>query len=105
MEWLLIGVFTFFGIHTLLWFIRYAAVERLTRPCAHSGAARTNTDALLPPLRRIDRVMHAFLMLSFVGCALTGLPLLFADHAWATTVAGCRRLQVDGLIHRVCAVS
>ena len=30
MEWLLIGVFTFFGIHTLLWFIR-SLVERLRR--------------------------------------------------------------------------
>jgi hypothetical protein len=30
MEWLLIGVFTFFGIHTLLWFIRSLGV-RLTR--------------------------------------------------------------------------
>jgi hypothetical protein len=31
----------------------------------------------------IERVMHAFLMITFIGCALTGVPLLFADHTWA----------------------
>ena len=31
--------------------------------------------------------MHALLMLRFVGCALTGLPLLFADKPWAATLA------------------
>ena len=29
----------------------------------------------------IERVMHAFLMLTFIGCALTGVPLLFAGQA------------------------
>ena len=54
---------------------------------------------------RAQRIMHAFLMLSFTGCALTGLPLLFAGEAWATTVA--RMLggfELAGAIHRVCAV-
>ena len=36
---------------------------------------------------RTERIMHAFLMLSFVGCALTGLPLLFAGQPWASTLA------------------
>ena len=31
--------------------------------------------------------MHSVLMLSFVGCALTGLPLLFSDKPWAATLA------------------
>jgi cytochrome b subunit of formate dehydrogenase len=51
-----------------------------------------------------ERVLHALLMLTFVGCALSGLPLIFADKAWAVTLA--RMLggfEAAGLIHRVCA--
>ena len=53
---------------------------------------------------RAERVLHALLMLTFVGCALSGLPLIFADQAWAVVLA--RMLggfQGAGLIHRVCA--
>lgn len=52
----------------------------------------------------LTRVMHALLMFSFIGCALTGLPLLVADHAWAQGFArmlgGFRSTM---LIHRICA--
>jgi thiosulfate reductase cytochrome b subunit len=44
-------------------------------------------------------------MTTFIGCALTGLPPLFSNHAWA---AGMARLfggfEMTGLIHRICAV-
>jgi cytochrome b subunit of formate dehydrogenase len=53
---------------------------------------------------RIDRVMHAFLMFSFIGCALTGLPLLFADRAWAPPLVRLMGgFEIAGMIHRVCA--
>jgi cytochrome b subunit of formate dehydrogenase len=49
-------------------------------------------------------VMHAFLMLTFIGCALTGVPLLFADHEWAATlVTLLGGFRGAALIHRVCA--
>ena len=53
----------------------------------------------------IDRLMHGFLMVSFLGLALSGLPLIVADHGWAKTLA--RMLggfQSTMIIHRVCAV-
>jgi cytochrome b subunit of formate dehydrogenase len=51
-----------------------------------------------------ERVLHAGLMLSFVGCALSGLPLIFADRAWAATLAQVLGgFQGAGLIHRICA--
>jgi len=53
---------------------------------------------------RTERILHALLMLTFVGCALSGLPLLEADRPWAPVLA--RMLggfQTAGLIHRVCA--
>lgn len=52
----------------------------------------------------IERVMHVLLMLTFIGCAISGVPLLFSDHSWA---AGLVRLmggfEGAALIHRVCA--
>ena len=35
----------------------------------------------------IERVMHACLMITFVGCAITGLPLLFSAKPWASTLS------------------
>jgi cytochrome b subunit of formate dehydrogenase len=53
---------------------------------------------------RAQRIMHVFLMLSFTGCALSGLPLLFADQAWATALARfLGGFEGAGLIHRICA--
>jgi cytochrome b subunit of formate dehydrogenase len=50
-----------------------------------------------------ERVMHALLMLTFIGCALTGVPLLFADHDWAgTLVALMGGFRGAALIHRIC---
>jgi cytochrome b subunit of formate dehydrogenase len=37
---------------------------------------------------RIDRTLHGFLMLSFLGLAATGMPVLFSDARWAASVAG-----------------
>jgi cytochrome b subunit of formate dehydrogenase len=52
-----------------------------------------------------ERVLHACLMLTFVGCALTGLPLVFADRSWAATLARIfGGFEAAGLIHRLCAV-
>ena len=52
----------------------------------------------------IERVLHAGLMLSFVGCALSGLPLIFADRPWAGTLARILGgFEGAGLIHRICA--
>jgi len=53
---------------------------------------------------RTERILHALLMISFVGLALTGLPLLFSDKPWAAVLA--RMLggfHAAGLIHRACA--
>jgi cytochrome b subunit of formate dehydrogenase len=52
----------------------------------------------------IERVMHAFLMLTFIGCAITGVPLLFADHDWAAVLVKLMGgFQGAALIHRICA--
>ena len=52
----------------------------------------------------VERVLHSALMLTFVGCALSGLPLLFSAKPWAATLARILGgFQGAGLIHRICA--
>lgn len=51
-----------------------------------------------------DRVLHGLLMISFLGLAATGLPLLFSDEPWARAMAGwVGSFEVAGWVHRVCA--
>ena len=54
---------------------------------------------------RTDRLLHGFLMFSFLGLAFTGLPLLFSHQEWAATLARFfGGFSSAGNIHRVCAV-
>jgi thiosulfate reductase cytochrome b subunit len=51
-----------------------------------------------------ERIMHAALMLAFVGCALTGLPLLYSDQPWALTLSHLLGgFEAAGVVHRICA--
>ena len=71
---------------------------------AGDRAARGATQRYYRRFTRAERIQHAFLMLTFVGCALSGLPLLYSDEPWAATLA--RMLggfEGAGAIHRVCA--
>lgn len=56
-------------------------------------------------LNLFHRIMHVFVMVSFLGLALTGLPLKFSDSPWAryfvTLLGG---FEKAGYLHRVCAV-
>jgi cytochrome b subunit of formate dehydrogenase len=50
------------------------------------------------------RVMHGLLMLSFLGLAATGLPLLFSETRWAAALARLfGGFVVAGTLHRVFA--
>jgi cytochrome b subunit of formate dehydrogenase len=54
---------------------------------------------------RTDRLLHGLLMISFLGLALTGMPLLFSAEPWAATLA--RMLGgfvVTSTLHRIFAV-
>jgi cytochrome b subunit of formate dehydrogenase len=51
-----------------------------------------------------DRILHGFLMLSFLGLAATGLPLIFSDQDWARKIASVLgSFEVAGWLHRVSA--
>ena len=53
---------------------------------------------------RYDRILHGLLMASFLGLALTGLPLLFAEAPWAAPMVGLvGGYGVTGVLHRLFA--
>jgi cytochrome b subunit of formate dehydrogenase len=53
---------------------------------------------------RVDRLLHGFLMLSFLGLAATGLPVLFSDSPWGGKLAAAfGGLAVAHVLHRVFA--
>lgn len=53
---------------------------------------------------RVDRTLHGFLMLSFLGLAATGMPLLFSDAGWASVLARAfGGFAVSHVLHRVFA--
>ena len=53
---------------------------------------------------RVDRILHGFLMLSFLGLAASGMPLLFSDTGWARVLARLLGgFTVSHTLHRVFA--
>ena len=71
-----------------------AIVMATAAAVADAGRGRRRAQRYYRRFEPIERVMHAFLMLTFVGCALTGLPLLFSDRGWAADAGAClRRLR------------
>jgi cytochrome b subunit of formate dehydrogenase len=79
-----------------------------SEPAAKAAASPTETTAPGFVLRfaRKDRLLHGFLMASFLTLALTGMPLLFPQAAWASTLANIfGGYRVTGVLHRMAAVT
>jgi cytochrome b subunit of formate dehydrogenase len=101
MEILIYSVFAFFGIHSLLWFVRSLVhVVRHGRP--RRLVAGQPAYVRFEP---IHRIVHVIVIVSFLGLALTGLPLRYSDQAWAQALA--RALGGFGstsVWHHICGV-
>lgn len=98
MTGLLISVFVFFGLHTLLWLPR-SIKERKKHP---------KIDETKKYFRRFEgshRITHVFVIISFVFLALTGMALKFADTEWAKVVASLfGGAKSAGIVHRIGAI-
>jgi cytochrome b subunit of formate dehydrogenase len=94
------ATFSFFGLHTILWWVR-ALIERLrSGPPKHNPNGRT-----FVRFRPIHRFTHALVIISFMGLTLTGIPLKFSDQPWAVSLANALGGgNVAGILHRVFAV-
>ncbi len=97
---LLIGVFSFFGIHTLLWLPR--SFQHLRKKRQHQTIHKRY---YIQRFTRAQRVTHIFVILSFVLLALTGMMLKFAHMPWARTFAIIfGGVEGAGNIHRLAAI-
>jgi cytochrome b subunit of formate dehydrogenase len=85
-------------------------MSRAHTPAHGAGAPAAGHAAAEGPryVQRFDRyhrITHGFLMLSFLGLAATGLPLLFSDAGWAWYLSRLfGGFEASGLVHRICAV-
>ena len=96
--------FGFFGLHSLLWLIR-SLIERHKHPAAHVEQDKNDKHYAIKRFRRINRINHAFVVISFFGLTLTGMPLLYSDQEWAKGLAAAvGGANAAGIWHRFFAV-
>ncbi|PLY03254.1 MAG: cytochrome C [Desulfuromonas sp.] len=107
MSGLLIGTFTFFWIHSLLWMFRGFVENREKKKALIEGRAHIDPDAhkVYSRFKMRHILLHVTVIISFLGLSLTGLPLKFSDQVWAKTLMSFYGgVHYAGLIHRGCAI-
>lgn len=89
MTGLLVGVFGFFGLHTIAWLVGAAYLSRRDAdqaPAAEWRAARD--DAWYTRFAPSERFLHFLLVTGFLLLVVTGMPLKFYYTGWAKAVFG-----------------
>jgi len=84
MTTLLVSVFAFFGVHTLLWITRFTLTY--LRDPAGFRASRAALHDETETFRRFnpyERFLHMLVVTSFLALVLTGMPLKFYYTDWA----------------------
>lgn len=99
---LLCAVFGVFGVHSLMWFFRSLFhVAKEGRP-PYPGPGTPAYTRFKP----VHRAAHAVLMTSFLGLALTGLPLKYSDYQWGQTLSMMLGgFTSTGLWHRIFGIA
>ncbi len=102
MEILLFSVFGFFGAHALLWFVR-SLIHTLQHGRPRRIAPEQPAYVRFEP---IHRILHVIVIVSFLGLALTGLPLKYYDQPWAKTLASAfGGFDRTSVLHHICAAA
>jgi cytochrome b subunit of formate dehydrogenase len=98
---LLVSVFIFFGIHTLLWLPR--SIDAMRKKKKHEE--ETGDKVYIRRFTKSQRITHIFVIVSFLSLAFTGMLLKFAYMEWAKffvkMIGGAHNA---GIIHRFAAV-
>jgi len=100
MKWLLVIVFGFFGVHTLLWLQRsIVALIRGELP-KHDGDAQW-----VYRFSDKQRYTHIAIVVSFLILAATGLPLMYSHMPWGKTLAqSIGGVETSRVLHRIFAI-
>jgi thiosulfate reductase cytochrome b subunit len=106
MTWLLIGTFSFFALHTILWLYRsmalYMSDSREWREEKVQAREDTEEFTRFTPL---DRFLHALVIVSFLLLVTTGMPLKFYYTDWAKVFLDIMGGQaVAAVLHRIGAI-
>ncbi|HKI87792.1 MAG TPA: cytochrome c3 family protein [Draconibacterium sp.] len=101
MTGLLLSVFAFFGLHTLLWIPR--SLGAMIKKKKHKKVI--GKQMYIRRFSKKNRITHIFVITSFILLALTGMMLKFAYMSWAKFLADLvGGAGVAGVIHRIAAV-
>ncbi len=101
MTTLLLSVFGFFGLHTLLWIPRSIIEARKKK---HHPLPQGEVK-YFRRFTKSQRITHIFVIMSFLLLASTGMMLKFAHTSWAFNLAKLiGGVHVAGNIHRFAAV-
>lgn len=105
---LLVGTFSFFWLHTFLWW-RRAYLDK-----CHKRQAGFVEESLAPECRDekqiqrfnvSQRVMHVLLILSFFTLVATGFPIKYSETAWAKVLVNFwGGPHLAGIWHRIAAL-
>ncbi|MDD5168076.1 MAG: cytochrome c3 family protein, partial [Syntrophales bacterium] len=83
---LLAGTFTFFWLHTALWWRRVyldKCIERKSGFIYKETQPECRDEKQIQRFSIIERIMHVSLIISFFTLVMTGFPLKYHDTAWA----------------------
>lgn len=100
MKWLLLGVFGFFGLHTILWLQRSIVAVRREK---HEPSP--DDEQYVMRFAPIHRFTHVLIVVSFLVLAATGLPLMYYYTNWGGYLASLLGgVGVTTVLHRTAAV-
>ncbi len=101
------STFAVFWVHTLLWLYRGFVENREKAALLAEGTVEHVPDGFKQYRRFNTRhiILHIMVMVSFLGLALTGLPLKFSDQELSKLLMALFGGAANAaLIHRICAV-
>jgi hypothetical protein len=87
MTGLLIGTFTFFGLHTLMWLVRAIYLYLHDSKKFREAKVKTQTDdEWFTRFVPFERFLHFLVVTSFLLLVITGMPLKFYYTDWAKAI-------------------
>jgi cytochrome b subunit of formate dehydrogenase len=112
MTLLLLGTFAFFGIHTILWFMRSFIDHAKGTAQNHEGegshlveSQNGDEDIYFRRFQRSHVILHLVVVVSFLTLVFTGMSLKFPDNPYFSRTAGIfGGPGVLGVLHRIAAI-